>query len=263
VDGANERLTGETNLSGHSKWAGIKRAKAVTDAARGKIFSKLGREIAVAARLGGGDPNFNSRLRTAIASAKAVNMPAANIDRAVQRGTGELPGMSFEETSYEGYGPGGVALLIECVTDNTNRTVAELRHRIEKSGGNLGQTGSVAWMFERKGQVYVDAERFTEEAVFESAITAGAEDLATEDGTHTLTTAVGDFHVVQDALRQDGVAILEAELAWLPKNTIRVEGKEAEKLIRLIEDLEEHDDVMKLWANFEVDDQVLAALGAE
>lgn len=250
-------------MAGHSKWAQIKRAKAVTDAARGRAFGKMGREIAVAARLGGGDPNFNSRLRTAIASAKAVNMPASNIERAVQRGTGELPGMSFEETTYEGYGPGGVALLLECVTDNTNRTVADIRHRIEKSGGNLGQTGSVGWMFERKGQIYVDAGRYQEDAVFESAITAGAEDLATEDDTHVLTTAVADFHVVQDALRDDGIEIAEAELAYLPNNTIRVEGKEADRLLRLIEDLEEHDDVMKLWANFEVDDEAFAALGAE
>lgn len=250
-------------MAGHSKWAQIKRAKAVTDAARGRTFGKMGREIAVAARLGGGDPSFNSRLRTAIATAKAVNMPAANIDRAIQRGTGELPGMSFEETSYEGYGPGGVALLLECVTDNTNRTVAEIRHRIEKSGGNLGQSGSVAWMFERKGQIYVDAERFAEDAVFESAIAAGAEDLATEDDTHVLTTAVNEFHVVQDALEKDGIEIRDAELAWLPKNTIKVEGRDAEKLMRLIEDLEEHDDVMKLWANFEVDEEAFASVGSE
>lgn len=263
MEGWAERLTGETDLAGHSKWAQIKRSKAVTDAARGRTFGKMGREIAVAARLGGGDPNFNSRLRTAIATAKSVNMPAANIDRAIQRGTGELPGMSFEETTYEGYGPGGVALLMECVSDNTNRTVAELRHRIEKSGGNLGQTGSVAWMFERRGQIYVDAERFAEEPVFESALSAGAEDLATEDGTHVLTTAVGDFHVVQDALRADGIEVSEAELAWLPTTTIQVEGREAEKLIRLIEDIEEHDDVMKLWANFEVDEEAFAAMGAE
>jgi YebC/PmpR family DNA-binding regulatory protein len=252
-----------TELAGHSKWAQIKRQKAVTDAARGRTFGKMGREIAVAARLGGGDPGFNSRLRTAIAAAKAVNMPAANIERAIQRGTGELPGMNFEEVTYEGYGPGGVALLLECVTDNTNRTVAELRHRIEKSGGNLGQSGSVAWMFERKGQLYVSAERFTEEAVFESAIAAGAEDLVSENGTHVVTTAVSDFHVVQDALSTEGIEVEEAELAWLPGNTVQVEGKEADRLLRLIEELEEHDDVMKLWANFEVDDEALAAMGAE
>jgi len=250
-------------LAGHNKWSQIKRQKAVNDQARGKAFSKMGRELAVAARQGGGDPNFNPRLRTAIANAKAENMPLANIDRAVQRGTGELPGMVFEETTYEGYGPGGVAIFLECVTDNTNRTVAEIRHIMSKGEGNLGQSGSVAWMFERRGQVYVDAARFAEEAVFDSAIAAGAEDLATEDGTHILTTAVSEFHIVQDALHQDGVEILEAELAWLPKNTIRVEGREAEKLIRLIEDIEEHDDVMKLWANFEVDEEAFAALGAE
>ncbi len=250
-------------MAGHSKWAQIKRQKAVTDAARGRVFGKMGREIAVAARLGGGDPSFNSRLRTAIASAKAVNMPASNIERAIKRGTGELPGVSFEEATYEGYGPGGVALLLECVTDNTNRTVAEIRHRIEKAGGNLGQTGSVAWMFERKGQIYVDSSRFTEDAVFESAIAAGAEDLRTEDELHVLTTAVGEFHVVQEALEADGIKVEEAELAWLPRNSIQVEGGEANRLLRLIEELEEHDDVMKLWANFEVDEEAFAALGAE
>jgi YebC/PmpR family DNA-binding regulatory protein len=250
-------------LAGHSKWAQIKRQKAVTDAARGRMFAKLGREIAVAARLGGGDPNFNARLRTAIATAKAENMPAANIERAILRGTGELPGMSFEETTYEGYGPGGVALFLECVTDNTNRTVAELRHRIERGGGNLGQSGSVAWMFERKGQVYVDAARYPEETVLESALAAGAENLETEDGLHVLTTAVADFHAVQEALRERGIEVQEAELAMLPKTTVRVEGREAERLMRLVEELEEHDDVMRLWANFEIDEEALVAMGAD
>ncbi len=250
-------------MAGHSKWAQIKRQKAVTDAARGREFAKLGREIAVAARLGGGDPNFNARLRSAIATAKAANMPAANIERAVLRGTGELPGMSFEEATYEGYGPGGVALFLECVTDNTNRTVAELRHAIERGGGNLGQSGSVAWMFERKGQIYLDAERYTEDAVLETALSAGAEDLSSEDGQLVLTTAIADFHAVQEALREAGIEFEEAELAMIPKTTVRVEGREAERLLRLVEALEEHDDVMKLWANFEVDDEALIAMGAD
>lgn len=247
-------------MAGHSKWSQIKRQKAVNDQARGRVFSKMGRELAVAARQGGGDPNFNPRLRTAIANAKAENMPQANIDRAVQRGTGELPGMVFEETSYEGYGPGGVAIFLECVTDNTNRTVAEIRHIMSKGGGNLGQSGSVAWMFERKGQIYLDGKRYDEEVALESALGAGAEDMRTEDDIHYLTTSVADFHVVQDGLREQGIEFEEAELALLPSNTVKVEGREAEKLIKLVTALEEQDDVLKLYSNFEVDDEAFASL---
>ena len=247
-------------MAGHSKWAQIKRQKAVTDAARGRAFAKLGREIAVAARLGGGDANFNARLRTAIATAKAENMPAANIERAIKRGTGALPGMTFEEVTYEGYGPGGVAIYLECVTDNTNRTVAEIRHIMSKMGGNLGQSGSVAWMFERRGQVYLDAERYDEDAAMESALAAGAEDLRTEEGVHVLTTSVNDFHSVQDGLREAGIEIEESELAMLPTTSVRVEGKEAIRLLKLVSALEEQDDVLKLYSNFEVDDEAFAAL---
>lgn len=248
-------------MAGHNKWSQIKRQKAVNDQARGKVFSKMGRELAVAARQGGGDPNFNPRLRTAIANAKAENMPQANIDRAVQRGTGELPGMVFEETTYEGYGPGGVAIFLECVTDNTNRTVAEIRHIMSKGGGNLGQSGSVAWMFERKGQIYLDVERYDEEVALESALGAGAEDMSTEGGVHYLTTSVADFHVVQDGLREQGIEFEEAELALIPTNTVKVEGREAERLIKLVTALEEQDDVLKLYSNFEVDDEAFASLG--
>lgn len=219
----------------------------------------MGREIAVAARQGGGDADFNPRLRTAIANAKAENMPQANIDRAVKRGTGELPGMTFEETTYEGYGPGGVAIFLECVTDNTNRTVAEIRHIMSKGGGNLGQSGSVAWMFERKGQIYLDVERYDEEAALESALAAGAEDMRTEDGLHILTTSVADFHVVQDSLRERGIEFEEAELALIPATTVNVEGREAERLIKLVTTLEEQDDVLKLYSNFEVDDEAFAS----
>ncbi len=246
-------------MSGHSKWSQIKRQKAVNDQARGKRFSKMGREIAVAARQGGGDADFNPRLRTAIANAKAENMPQANIDRAVKRGTGELPGMTFEETTYEGYGPGGVAIFLECVTDNTNRTVAEIRHIMSKGGGNLGQSGSVAWMFERKGQIYLDVERYDEEAALESALAAGAEDMRTEDGLHILTMSVADFHVVQDSLREQGIEFEEAELALIPATTVKVEGREAERLIKLVTTLEEQDDVLKLYSNFEVDDEAFAS----
>ncbi len=247
-------------MAGHSKWAQIKRQKAVNDQARGKRFSKMGREIAVAARQGGGEPNFNPRLRTAIANAKAENMPQANIDRAIKKGTGELPGMTFEEATYEGYGPGGVAIFLECVTDNTNRTVAEIRHIMSKGGGNLGQSGSVAWMFERKGQIYLDGERYDEEAALESALGAGAEDMLTDEGVHVLSTSVADFHVVQDSLREQGIDFEEAELALLPTTTVKVEGREAERLIRLVTTLEEQDDVLKLYSNFEVDDEAFASL---
>jgi len=247
-------------LSGHSKWAQIKRQKAVNDQTRGKRFSKLGREIAVAARQGGGDPNFNPRLRTAVANAKAENMPAANIERAVQRGTGALPGVIFEEVTFEGYGPGGVAMYLECVTDNNNRTVAEIRHIMSKMGGNLGQSGSVAWMFERKGQVYLDAGRYDEDSALELALAAGAEDVRTEDGVHVLTTSVAEYHAVQDALREQGVDFDEAELAMLPTTTVEVKGREAVRLIKLVTALEEQDDVLKLYSNFEVDDEAFATL---
>lgn len=247
-------------MAGHSKWAQIKRQKAANDRARGRAFSKLGREITVAARQGGGDPEFNPRLRTAVANAKAENMPAANIERAIKRGTGALPGVSFEEAAYEGYGPGGVAIFLECLTDNTNRTVAEIRHLMSKLGGNLGQSGSVAWMFERKGRILVSASRYDEETALDVALAAGAEDMRTEDGFHTLTTAAAEFHAVQDALRARGIDWEEAELALVPTTTTRVEGREAERLIGLIAALEEHDDVIKLYANFEVDDEAFAAL---
>lgn len=247
-------------MAGHSKWSKIKRQKAVNDQATGRVFSKMGREISVSAREGGGDPNFNARLRTAIANAKAVNMPAANIERAVKKGTGDLPGMSFEEVTYEGYGPGGVAIYLECVTDNTRRTVAEIRHLMDKMGGNLGQSGSVAWMFERKGQIYLDSERYDEETAIESALAAGAEDIVTEDGVHVLSTSLSDFHTVQDGLREADIEFDEAELAMIASNTINVLGKEATRLLKLVEALEDHDDVQRLYSNFEVDDEAFAAL---
>lgn len=250
-------------MAGHSKWSKIKRQKAADDKAKGRMFSKLGREIAVAAREGGGDPDFNPRLRTAIDAAKAENMPAVNIDRAILRGTGDLPGMSFEEAVYEGYGPGGAALYIECVTDNTNRTVAELRHLIDKAGGNLGTAGSVAWMFERKGQIYVDAYSCDEVSLLEAVLGAGGEDLETDEGTHVVTTSVQEFHTVQDALQARGIDFERAELAMIPTSTMPVAGGDAARLVRLVGDIEDHDDVMNLYTNFEVDDAVLEAMGAE
>lgn len=249
-------------MAGHSKWAQIKRQKAANDRARGRLFAKLGREIAVAARIGGGDPAFNPRLRSAIDAAKAQNMPGDNIDRAVKRGTGEIPGLTYEEIAYEGYGPGGAALYIQCLTDNPNRTVAELRHLLERRGGNLGRTGSVAWMFERKGQIYIDAAGHDEERVLEAALAGGAEDLRREDETLVVTTAVADLNAVRDALRAAGIEPAEAELAMVPTSSVRVEGAEAERLLELVSLLEEHDDVQKVFSNFDVDEAAWAAVEA-
>lgn len=249
-------------MAGHSKWAQIKRQKAANDKARGKLFSKLAREIAVAAREGGGDPGFNPRLRTAIDNAKAQNMPNENIDRAIKRGTGQLPGASYEEATYEGYGPGGAALYLECLTDNANRTVAELRHILDKKGGNLAQAGAVAWMFERKGQIYISAESCDEEAALEAALEAGAENMETEDGEYVITTAPSDFHAVQDRLRSRGVPVDEAELAMMPASTIRLEGREAEKVMQILTALDEHDDVQRVFSNVDLDEETLSVLQA-
>ncbi len=247
-------------MAGHSKWAQIKRQKAVNDKARGRLFAKLGREIAVAARVGGGDPNFNPRLRLAVDNAKAQNMPNENIERAIRRGTGDLPGTSFEEITYEGFAPGGVALFVECLTDNANRTVAELRHLLDKKGGNLGQAGSVAWMFERKGQIYLDAQRCGEEEALEAALEAGAENLETEDGTFVVTTAATDLHAVQERLLAAGLPVQEAELAMVPTTTVRVQGREAEKVIDVLTALDEHDDVQRVYSNVDLEEADWAAL---
>ena len=247
-------------MAGHSKWSKIKRQKAVTDKAKGKLFSKLGREIAVAAREGGGDPDFNPRLRTAIDNAKSQRMPAENIERAVKRGTGDLPGASYEEVTHEGYAPGGAALYLECLTDNPRRTLAELRHLLDKRGGNLGQSGSVAWMFERKGQILVPADRSDEEATLEAALEAGAENFETEDGMYVVTTAAADFHEVLAALRGAGVPVAEADLAMIPNSTVRVEGREAEKVLAILTALDDHDDVLKVNTNVDVAEADWAAL---
>jgi YebC/PmpR family DNA-binding regulatory protein len=245
-------------VAGHSKWAQIKRKKAVTDARRGQMFTKLIREITVAARHGGGDPNFNPRLRLAIDTAKAANMPAENIERAVKRGTGELEGVSYEEVTYEGYGPGGVALLIETLTDNGKRTVADVRHILDRHGGNLGTSGSVAWQFQRKGQIYVDAFSYPEETVFEAAIEAGAEDVSREGDEFIVTTGPGSFHEVQDAMQEAGVEAAETELTFIAKSEVSVAGRDAEKLLKILEALEENDDVQKVHSNADIDEAVLA-----
>jgi YebC/PmpR family DNA-binding regulatory protein len=240
-------------MAGHSKWKQIKHYKAATDAKRGALFTKLIREITVAAKFGGGDPDGNPRLRTAIDAARAASMPKENIERAVKKGTGELEGVDYQEIVYEAYGPAGVALMIATLTDNPNRTVGEIRAKLSRGGGNLGAANSVAWMFDRKGQIYLDATRYDEDATLEQALDAGAEDFVREDEQYVVTTEPSQLHAVKGALESHGVIAVEAELAWIPKNTVRVEGKDAETLIRLLGALEDLDDVQKVDANFDMD----------
>jgi len=245
-------------VAGHSKWKQIKRKKAVTDNRRAANWTKLIREITVAAKAGGGDPGGNPRLRLAIDTARAANMPNENIDRAVKKGTGELEGVNYEEITYEAYGPGGVAIMIESLTDNGNRTVADIRRWLSRNGGNLGTTGSVAWMFDRRGQITIDADRHDEEAVMEAALEAGALDVESDDGAYTVLTEVADFAAVQDALREKGIAWDDAELAMVPKNEVQVAGADAEQLVKLLELLEELDDVQKVHTNADLDADSLA-----
>ena len=249
-------------MAGHSKWAQIKRKKAVNDARRGKMFTKLIRAITVAAREGGGDPDMNPRLRLAVDTAKAASMPLDNIERAIDRGTGDAEGVSYEEIAYEGYGPGGVALYIETMTDNRNRTVAEVRHALERGGGDLGQSGSVAWQFERQGQIWVDAGRYEEDAAMMAALEAGALDFKRDEDAYALTTDVASFHRVQEALREQGIEFEEAELAMVAKATVRVEGSEAARLLKLLDALDELDDVQAVHSNADIDEKALSEVGA-
>jgi YebC/PmpR family DNA-binding regulatory protein len=248
-------------MSGHSKWSQIKRKKAKTDQARGKVFSKLVREITTAARLGG-DPKMNMRLKTAIEEAKAVNMPADTLKRAIQKGTGELPGETYEEITYEGYGPGGVAVMVKVLTDNKNRTAPEIRHTFAKFGGNLGEVGSVGWMFERKGIIQVDAARVDEDELLGLALDAGAADMRRADAVFEITAAPGDLEEVRRALEGRGVPIQSAEVTYVPQSTIRLEGRDAQQVLRLVEGLEELEDVQQVYANFDIPDEVLEAQGA-
>ena len=247
-------------MAGHSKWKQIKRKKAVTDARRGAHWTKIIKEITMAAKNGGGDPGGNPRLRLAIADAKAANMPAENIERAIKKGTGELEGVNYEDVTYEGYGPGGAAIFVECTTDNPTRSVADLRNIFSKGGGNLGTAGSVAWMFDRRGQIFVDAARNDEDTVMEIALEAGAADFAKEGEQFVISTEVKDFHAVQDALKAKKIAVESAEIAMIPKNTVKVEGNAAPQLVRLMEAIEEHDDVAKVFSNFDVDEEALAGV---
>lgn len=245
-------------MAGHNKWSKIKRKKGVNDAKRGALFTKLIREITVAARDGGGDPEYNARLRLAVDTSKANSMPAENIERAIKKGTGELEGVNYEETSYEGYGPGGVALFIECLTDNTNRTVADVRHALTKFDGSLGTDGSVAWQFDRKGVFTIDASRYSEDSVFEAAIDAGAEDVADDGDEFVVTAEPADFMGVQKGLKEAGIEIASAELTRIAKNEMVITGKDAVKLLKLLHWLDDLDDVQKVHSNAHIDEAVLA-----
>jgi YebC/PmpR family DNA-binding regulatory protein len=245
-------------MAGHSKWKQIKHYKAATDKKRGALFTKLIREITMAAKLGGGDPSGNPRLRLAIDTARSASMPKDNIERAVLKGTGELEGVDYQEVTYEGFGPAGVAMLIDAVTDNPTRTVAEVRSKMTRLGGNLGTPNSVAWMFEKKGQIYVDAATIDEDTLMERALDAGADDVQREDERFIISTQPADFHAVQEALKGAGVGIDQAELAMVPKNTVQIGGQDAAALFKLIDTIEDLDDVQKVWANFDVDVAELA-----
>ena len=245
-------------MAGHSKWKQIKHKKALTDSKRAAAWTKIIREITVAAKAGGGDPTGNPRLRLAMDNARAANMPNDNIERAIKKGTGELEGVSYEEITYEAYGPAGVAIMIESLTDNGNRTVADIRRWLSRNGGNLGTTGSVAWMFDRRGQITIDASKHGEDEVMEAALEAGALDVESDEGTFTVLTEVADFAAVQDALREKGIEWDEAELAMIPKTEVAVSGPDAEKLVKLLELLEDLDDVQKVHTNADVDVDSLA-----
>jgi YebC/PmpR family DNA-binding regulatory protein len=249
-------------MSGHSRWSQIKRKKGKTDVQRGKLFSKILREITVAARNGGGDPKANMRLKAAIESAKEANMPQDNMKRAIQKGTGELPGESYEEVTYEGYAPGGVAILVQVLTDNRNRTGPELRHAFEKFGGNMGSSGAVAWMFERKGIIQVDASKIGEDDLLAKALDAGATDMRQIEKAFEITTTPAEMDTVREALQRAGVPVLEGQVSFVPQSTVRVEGKDATAVVRLVEALEELDDVQSVYANYDIPDEVLEAISA-
>lgn len=250
-------------MSGHSKWAQIKHKKAHTDARKGKVFTKIVKEISVAARLGGGDPDGNPRLRLAIEKAKEVNMPHDNVKRAIMKGTGELPGMSYEEFTYEGYGPAGVAVLIEVLTDNKNRTLPEIRHIMSKHGGNLGEAGCVAWMFEKKGYVLVEKSKVDEEALMAIALDAGAEDMKNDprEDNYEIIAAPEDLNRIKSAIEGASIPVSLAETTMLPKNYILLDEKAADQMVRLTEALEENEDVQNVYANFDIPDEVMTKVG--
>jgi YebC/PmpR family DNA-binding regulatory protein len=245
-------------MSGHSKWHSIKHKKGALDAKRGRIFTRIIKELTVAARTGGGDPATNPRLRTIVAEAKSVNMPNDNIARAIRRGTGEEPGVSYEEVTYEGYGPGGAAVIVETVTDNRNRTVGEIRHMFGKHGGNLGAENSVAWMFERKGYIVIEKSKVDEETLMATALDAGADDLRDDGDNWEVLTAPAAFDTVSEAVRKL-VEPDSAAIAMLPKNLTKLEGKPAQAMVRLMEALDDHDDVQKVWSNADIEEKEIEA----
>jgi YebC/PmpR family DNA-binding regulatory protein len=248
-------------MSGHSKWSTIKHKKGAADAKRGRIFTKLIKEITVAARMGGGDIEANPRLRSAVLEAKSENMPKDNIERAIKKGTGELEGVSYEELIYEGYGPGGVAMLVECLTDNKNRTVAEVKYLFDRHGGSLGSPGCVAWIFEHKGIIVFDGAGMEEDKLMEIALEAGAEDVSEEDGDFEVVTSLADFETVKKAFDDLKMVYKHAQLTKIPKNTVKLEGKKAEQMLNIMEAFEDSDDVNHVYANFDIPDEVMEALG--
>lgn len=249
-------------MGGHSHWATTKRHKMAVDNKRGKAFTKVIREITVAARMGGGDPNGNPRLRLAMLKAREQNMPQDNIKRAIQKGTGELPGQTIEELTYEGYGPGGVAIMIECMTDNRNRTLPEIRHTVTRYGGSMGEVGSVGWVFEKKGYIVVERSKADEEKLMALVLDAGGEDLRTDGDRYEVLSEPSAFESVKRALEQQSIPLALAEVSMVPKNTVKLEGKSAEQMVRLMEALEDHDDVQKVWANFDIADEVMEQVAA-
>jgi len=249
-------------MSGHSKWSSIKHKKAARDAKRGKVFTKLIKEITIAARLGGGDINANPRLRTAVLTATAQSMPNDNIDRAIKKGTGELGGGQLEQVSYEGYGPAGVALIMDVLTDNRNRTVSEIRYMLSKSGGNLGESGCVAWMFRKRGVITIEKQAADEDRLIELALEAGADDVVSDDDSFQVLTAPDKFAAVRDALEAAKIPLAGAELTMVPENTVKVSGHQAEQVLKLMEELEDHDDVQSVSANFDIDEEVMAQFSA-
>ena len=246
-------------MSGHSKWHTIKHKKGAADAKRGKIFTRIIKELTVAARNGGGDPGTNPRLRTIIAEAKSVNMPADNIKKAIQRGTGELPGVTYEEITYEAYGPGGTALIIECLTDNKNRTVGEIRHTLEKHGGNLGGSNSVAWMFSKKGHIVVEKSKADEEKLLSAALDAGADDMQDDGDAWEVLSDPSAFEAVRDAVKALGIEPGSAQVAMLPQNYVKLTGKEASQMLKLMDVLDEHEDVKQVWSNFDIEEKEIEA----
>jgi YebC/PmpR family DNA-binding regulatory protein len=250
-------------VSGHSKWAQIKHKKAHVDAKKGKAFTKIVKEISIAARLGGGDPAGNPRLRTAIEKAKEVNMPHDNIKRAIMKGTGELPGVSYEETLYEGYGPGGTAILLEVLTDNRNRTSAEIRHILAKNGGNLGEAGCVSWMFTKRGYILIEKTRIDEDTLMSVALEAGAEDMRNDqkEDNYEIITAPEDISKVKSSIEAAGITVSLAEITMLPKSYVVLDENSVEQMMRLVESLEDHDDVQNVYTNFDVPDEVIAKVG--